>query len=209
MKDRKPFDLDNFTRCYNVFQVVTCIYFVNWAYNRGFTLSSTWQCPEKKTSWEDFVSLVNCNWRFIILRLIELVETVVFVLRKKQNQVSTLHVYHHISTATMLWLFLKYQVNEMGVYTCALNSMIHIGMYSYYFLTSFKALRPHLKIVKPFITIIQLVQLVLIFGHVVVALTKCNETKLYYALIVNMLILIGFFAKFYIDTYMKANKKKA
>lgn len=208
MKDRKPFNLVNFTRCYNAFQVAACIHFVNWAYKRGFSLSATWQCAENRTDKEEQLALFACNWNFIVLRLIELVEMCVFVLRKKQVQVSPLHVYHHISTAALLWIFLKHRVNEMGIYTCALNSMVHIVMYSYYFLTSFKSLRSPLSIVKPLITIIQLVQLVLIFGHTIVAVTACNETKLYYLQIANILVLIGFFASFYVNNFVKKNKKE-
>lgn len=207
MSDRKPFNLDNFVRCYNIFQIIACTYFVNWAYERGFNLSSIWSCvPSDRTDDEELLDLWRCNWKFMTLRLIEFTETVVFVLRKKQNQVSTLHIYHHISTVLILWTFLKFGKNEMGIYSCALNCMVHIVMYSYYLLTSFKSLRSHLKIVKPLITILQLTQLVIIFGNTVVALLpSCNQTKVYYLMIVNMLILICLFTKFYIETYTKSS----
>jgi hypothetical protein len=52
-------------------------------------------------------------WWFLMLRLGELIETVFFVLRKKQSQVSALHIYHHISTATLLWLYFKYNAGEI------------------------------------------------------------------------------------------------
>lgn len=204
MSDRKPFNLDNFVRGYNIFQIIACTYFVNWAYRRGFNLSSIWSCVYDRTDDEELLELWKCNWKFMILRLIEFTETVVFVLRKKQNQVSTLHIYHHISTVFILWIFLKIGRNEMGIYSCTLNCMVHIVMYSYYFLTSFKRLRSHLKIVKPLITILQLTQLVIIFGNTVVALSpSCSRTKIYYLMIINMVILIGLFTKFYIETYTK------
>jgi hypothetical protein len=49
---------------------------------------------------------------FIMLRIIEFIETVMFVLRKKQNQVSPLHVYHHISTVCLLWVFFNYHPSK-------------------------------------------------------------------------------------------------
>lgn len=209
MKNRKPFNLQKFIRCYNIFQIIACTYFVTWSYNRGFRISDAWTCIKNRTEDRELLELYTCNWNFLLLRLIELIETVVFVLRKKQNQVSTLHVYHHISTASILWLFLKYGTNEMGVYACALNCLVHIVMYIYYFLTSFKRFSDRLKIVKPIITIIQLIQLVLIFGNTVVALSpSCDNTKLYYIQIFNMIVLIGFFAKFYSDNFLKTNKNK-
>lgn len=202
MRDRKPIKLNGFLRCYNVFQIIACSYFIAWAYKRGFEIKSTWKCVRDKPGQEDLLDLCETNWKFIMLRLVELVETVVFVLRKKQKQISALHIYHHISTVTLLWTFLKYGMNEMGVYTCAVNSLVHIVMYSYYFLMTFKGLQSYLRKVKHFITIIQLVQLVLIFGNTIVALTpSCSLTKIYYLQVVNMMILIGFFTNFYVENY--------
>lgn len=43
-----------------------------------------------------------------MLKLVELLDTVFFVLRKKQNQVSFLHVYHHTIMAVFTWGYLKY-----------------------------------------------------------------------------------------------------
>lgn len=53
-------------------------------------------------------------WYGIMLRLVEFVETVFFVLRKKQNQVTFLHIYHHISTILIFWVFLKYSGSEFN-----------------------------------------------------------------------------------------------
>lgn len=68
-------------------------------------------------------------WWYFISKLVELFDTVIkngklpimkwivnydyysqvfFVLRKKQNQVSFLHVYHHTITALFSWGYLKY-----------------------------------------------------------------------------------------------------
>lgn len=98
----------------------------------------------------------------------------------------------------------------MGVYICSLNCLVHVVMYSYYFLSSYKALRGVLKIVKPLITIIQLAQLVIILTHSLVAVHPlCNETKVFYTQVVNCTILIGFFAKFFVDSYSKQSNKAA
>lgn len=94
----------------------------------------------------------------------------------------------------------------MGIYICSLNSAVHVIMYSYYYLSSYKSFRNRLKIVKPFITIIQLVQLSFILAHSFVAI-NCNISKLFYAQVANGLILIGFFVKFYIDSYSSKRQK--
>jgi GNS1/SUR4 family len=66
-----------------------------------------------------------------------------------------------------------------------------------------------LTFVKPFITIIQLIQLGLILGHSVAALLPgCQGTKLFYLQVANGAILIGFFLKFYVESYLKRSSKK-
>jgi GNS1/SUR4 family len=115
MKDRKPMNLNFFTRGYNIFQVFACMYFINWAYNRGIDFSSTWKCLENRKDADERFDLDQSSWLFMMLRLIELIETVIFVLRKKQNQVSSLHIYHHLSTVVLLWSFLKYSPSELKI----------------------------------------------------------------------------------------------
>lgn len=54
------------------------------------------------------MKMVNTIWYTLVLKALELSETVVFVLRKKQNQVSVLHLYHHLTTLSIVWLFSKF-----------------------------------------------------------------------------------------------------
>lgn len=46
-------------------------------------------------------------WTYF-LKLAELLETIFFSLRCKTNQITMLHVYHHVSTLTIAWLACKY-----------------------------------------------------------------------------------------------------
>lgn len=112
MKNKKPFRLNKFIRAYNIFQVIACTYFVEWSIERGTTYRSTWKCVENKDDPDLKYDLNLHTWYFMMLRLIELVETIIFVLRKKQNQVSALHIYHHSSTVALLWIFLKNNNSE-------------------------------------------------------------------------------------------------
>ena len=54
------------------------------------------------------VKILRYTYLTFLLKLVELVETVFFVLRKKSNQISKLHVYHHVSTAILGWIMVKY-----------------------------------------------------------------------------------------------------
>lgn len=58
---------------------------------------------------------IHTFWYYaILLRVIEFIETIFFVLRKKHNQVTFLHIYHHISTIVIFWVFLKYSGGEFS-----------------------------------------------------------------------------------------------
>lgn len=59
-------------------------------------------------------------WKFFLVKIIDLMDTVFFVLRKKQNQVSFLHVYHHAGMVAGTWIASKYlaggHVTFLGTY---------------------------------------------------------------------------------------------
>lgn len=93
----------------------------------------------------------------LFVRGIEVVETMCFVLRKKQNQVTFLHIYHHISVFLLLWLTIKISAGDMELFVMVLNLYVHVVMYVYYFLALFKPMQAILRPIKPAITIMQMV----------------------------------------------------
>jgi hypothetical protein len=118
MKNRPPYDLHEVLRLYNVFQVCACTYIVFGAwYFHDYSLLTFSECiqspqPVRADDTHVPASLIQFHidfYLFLLLRLFELIETVFFVLRKKFNQVSALHIYHHISTILITWIFLKYR----------------------------------------------------------------------------------------------------
>lgn len=95
---------------------------------------------------------------YFLLKLLDYVETVIFVLRKKNNQVSGLHIYHHVTTSLITWCNLRYYCIAPMVFICIINSTVHMIMYIYYFLAACgpniqKTITP----MKRYITIIQMV----------------------------------------------------
>lgn len=109
----------------------------------------------------------------------DLVETFVMVLRKKQNQVSFLHVYHHITVVLIAWATVKYYPGGMAIIPTILNNGVHVFMYSYYFLSSYPQMPKYLRPIKPYITIVQMVS---------------NDTKInYYFVILSRFFFVTFF----------------
>lgn len=107
MAKRNPVDLTRIIRAYNIFQVVACSAYVICAYRVGFDFSHLFKCDRFEFLSDRSKELVQIGcWSFMCLRVIELVETFFFILRKKENQASFLHIFHHITSATLAWMFL-------------------------------------------------------------------------------------------------------
>lgn len=113
MEKREPYDVKNVIRVYNLFQLFACTIFVTQTYEIGFDYRFIWKC-EKFHFLSDTqrATVVFGTWFFLLLRIFEFIETIFFILRKKQNQASFLHVYHHISTVLLLWIFMTYDAGK-------------------------------------------------------------------------------------------------
>ena len=93
-----------------------------------------------------------------MLKIVDLIETGVFMLRKKENQITILHLYHHLSTFLIALIFIRYVASGMALFFPPLNCAVHVVMYSYYFLSNIDG--PIKQIVLPlkrYITIVQMV----------------------------------------------------
>ncbi|CAH1709081.1 unnamed protein product [Chironomus riparius] len=211
MQNRKPYNLTCVTRLYNIYQIVACLCATVKAFEYGFSFKHLWKCFDepKYVGYLDENDM-NINfylWWFIVLRLSEFLETIFFILRKKFNQVSILHVYHHISVPFLLWIFMINSGGRMELYLAILNSVVHVVMYGYYFLSSFQKYQKYTIFAKPFITAIQIAQLSVLLIHSVVALLPgCNASWLFIFQVINFLILIFMFLKFYFKSYLKSTK---
>lgn len=212
MMDRKAFKLTNLTRIYNLYQIIACVLFITKALSLGFSFKHGWDCAgatrlTPPLSQIQIDRLELCYW-FIFMRASEFFETIVFVLRKKQNQVSFLHVYHHIAVVSLLWITMKYSGTLGEAFIPAFNSIIHIIMYSYYFLSSFESCRKFTATIKSSLTAIQIVQLLVLVFHCLRALIGCGATKLYYLHISNLAFLVYMFVKFYVQSYQRPKAAK-
>lgn len=133
MADRKPFELTNFVRAYNVYQIISCIYFLSFTNTYGLKLSYGWKCVNMNSYMENYVSIgvpeLELSWWYLLLRLSELSETIVFMLRKKHQQISFLHTYHHFAVATLLWVTLKKGPDMNEAFVPFVNTCVHVLMF--------------------------------------------------------------------------------
>ena len=145
-------------------------------------------------------------WLYYICKLIELLDTVFFVLRKKQRQISFLHVYHHALMPITAWIGVRFfpggQVTLLGF----INSFIHIIMYTYYMLS---AMGPEIHKYlwwKKYLTSLQLIQFSIIFvQNCQLLFIDCNFPKVLAGILTfNASLFIYLFGSFYVKNYLKA-----
>ncbi|XP_066146951.1 very long chain fatty acid elongase AAEL008004-like [Euwallacea fornicatus] len=208
MKNRKPYKLKTIIRIYNIYQIVMCIYILQWTIQAGWIQGLySFSCePMSFSSNPESLSLLKCFHWVYFLKMSELIETIFFNLRKKANQISTLHVYHHSSTFAMSWIACKYVGGAAASVPLMLNSFIHILMYTYYFLSSLgpkwqKKLAPW----KPKLTIAQMIQFTIILIHALLNLQPgCRSPRLFIAAFIpNVILVYKMFYDFYKANYIK------
>jgi elongation of very long chain fatty acids protein 4 len=114
---------------YNVVQIVYCSYMV-------YGLMPSWRNPFGINT--EFTS--EAEW-FVFLhymsKYLDWCDTVFIVLKKKRQQLSLLHVYHH-ATISAVWGYLCYTGNGNGTaaYGAWINSLTHVLMYTHYLWTA-------------------------------------------------------------------------
>lgn len=95
---------------------------------------------------------------FIFSKIPELLDTVFLVLQNKE--VIFLHWFHHVTVLLYCWhAFIS--DTATGLWFCAINYSVHAIMYFYYFLSiTGGPLRSYARPIAPYITTVQLVQMV-------------------------------------------------
>jgi len=142
---------------------------------------------------------------FMFSKIIELLDTVFFVLRKKMNQVTTLHVWHHSFMVISYYWGIKHYPGGHGSFVGFLNSGIHVIMYSYYLLS---ALGPWIQRYlwwKRYLTTLQMVQFTAIFVHSMQLLfVKCNVPPALIAYTMfNTVVFFILFRNFFVQAYYR------
>ncbi|KAJ6644443.1 Elongation of very long chain fatty acids protein 7 [Pseudolycoriella hygida] len=206
MKNRKPYNLKAIIILYNALQV--CYNYFAW----HVAVSSP-------LFWKSFLSF-GCNiteqeyqlcvecfcrvaWHAMMARLLDLLDTVFFILCKKQSKITFLHVQHHFLTVAILWTCTKYYSGEEFSIVLLCNNLVHVVMYFYYFLA---ALGPEYKKYiwwKKHLTLVQIVQFVVIIAYSTASLwLSCGYNQTVILLIIaNVSLNLILFLNFFFNTY--------
>ncbi|KAK8767362.1 hypothetical protein V5799_005855 [Amblyomma americanum] len=211
MKGREPYNLRGAILLYNAFMVISsAVFLVNilrLTYVGG-GYSVFCQGLDFSTS-PKAIELLNVYWWLRLLRIADFLDTIFFILRKKFNQVSTLHVVHHALVVVDCWLWHRIGTDGHVSFIIALNTFVHVVMYSYYFLASIGPKAHKYLWWKRYLTQMQIIQFIVAMVHGLIPLFyDCGYPKLYvyFAMPQGVLFLYLFF-DFYFNVYRRNSRK--
>ncbi|XP_064482572.1 very long chain fatty acid elongase 7-like [Ornithodoros turicata] len=212
MQPRKPYDLKRVILFYNAFQVVANVYFVTTIlYYAFWGLSYSPIC--QGTSYSDdarTMNLLRTLHGYLFVRIIDFLDTIFFVMKKKFSHVSNLHVIHHTIVVFNGWMFLRIGADGQGVLGVAVNSMVHVLMYTYYFLSAFGPAVQKYLWWKKYLTRIQIGQFFWMIFHVCIPIFKeCGMpiVPFVYVALPQVILILALFVNFYVHSYVMRTKK--
>ncbi|CAB3220600.1 unnamed protein product [Arctia plantaginis] len=213
MANRQPYKLKKTIIVYNIIQIFLSGYLTSECLTKLY-LNGQYSLWCQKIVYEDteFERLVVSRvWLYYMIKIVDLLDTVFFVLRKKFNQISFLHVYHHLGMCILGFVGTKYVPGGHGIMLGFINSTVHAVMYTYYLIS---IVRPQWvrQWWKKYITQLQILQfllLILHFGHVLFE-PSCEYPKwISFMFLPHNIFILFLFSDFYIKEYIrKKNKSK-
>ncbi|XP_062556586.1 elongation of very long chain fatty acids protein 4-like [Armigeres subalbatus] len=210
MENRKPYDLKNWIRLYNLVQIAAnSAFFLYEIYLLIKRPNFSYVCqPVDFSRAASGYEELYISYAYFLLKVLDLADTMFFVLRKKTSHVSFLHVYHHAIMVTMTYLGVLF-VPGGHIYLLGLwNTLVHAVMYTYYYLASYGS--PLAARFKKYMTRIQLVQFIHLgihFGRPALTGMDCGFPLLWHWIGFGQAIFIlGMFLDFYIKSYVKKPK---
>ena len=167
MLNRPPFELRQVLVVYNLFQIG----FNGWLfYEIGrfgwFSGNYSLLCQPVDYSYnEPALRILRAGYLFYISKFIDLLDTVFFVLRKKNSQITMLHVIHHGILPITLWPGIRYVCGGHASFFAFLNAFVHVVMYFYYFMAAMGPKYQKYLYWKKYLTTLQMVQFVAATVH--------------------------------------------
>ena len=225
MKSRKEVDVSQLMIAYNFIEVALSAWMAIESFLASNYSITSWSCVEANRlhsstdPQDDFVSrrIKFVAWVFFMSKFVEFSDTVFMVLRKKNSQITKLHLIHHSIVPLSMWFELKFAPLALNLWTIGLNAFVHTLMYSYYCLTIIEtAFKSETKVslgLKPWITRIQITQFILGISQCIylAMLTdaSCVLPKTFFISCANVLLFLFLFVDFYYQAYIKKSEKKA
>jgi len=213
MKDREAFSLKPLIIVYNLGSVVLATYIFYELIATAVLFDHNWVCQPVDYSTEPLpMRMTNVFYFHLLARAFECLETVFFIMRKKNNQITFLHVYHHCTMLINAYLVVRYIAGGNSNLYTAMNAFVHIFMYTYYGLAAMGPQMQKYLSWKRHLTTLQLVQFLAFYLHTLYVLIAHRDCPYPIAYTLHMhtyaIILAILFGNFYYQSYVASAKKK-
>ncbi|KAL1490972.1 hypothetical protein ABEB36_011639 [Hypothenemus hampei] len=209
MKTRPPMELKQLMIVYNIIQIVVNTYLFFYIIKARNVID--WSCASVDYSGSYWgMTFVKMTYLYFLLKIFDLLDTVFFVLRKKDNHVSFLHTYHHFGMVCVSWIGTKFVAGGHSYFLGLANAPVHVILYLYYLLTSYDSKFGKILWLKKFITQAQLIQFAfMIYKYGQLFVNDCDYPKVVsFFLVPQNIFMIVLFGDFYVKTYILAPKRR-
>ncbi|XP_052091634.1 elongation of very long chain fatty acids protein AAEL008004-like [Mytilus californianus] len=212
MEKRKPLELKNVLISYNIALVFLSGYCFTQFFFRAYVFGGIrFGCETVDYSDSpNNLAMVGTGWMFYISKLLEMLDTVFFILKKKFSQVSFLHVLHHFIMPIFVWIGVKFAGGGMTAFFPTINSLVHFFMYTYYGLSAMGPKYQKYLWWKKYMTKFQIIQFVLILLHCSQLLfIDCGYPRyMVWIFVLGAATFLLLFSNFYIQAYLKNTNEK-
>ncbi|XP_052738497.1 elongation of very long chain fatty acids protein 7 [Bicyclus anynana] len=211
MRNKKSYDLKTVIKYYNLFQILACLYlfYQGMDYLLAKEFSILCQAVDDPKSQRAY-NIASAAWYYFIIKVIDLLDTVFFVLRKSDRQITSLHLHHHTLMPIASWIGMTYFPGGQAALMATLNSLVHAVMYTYYYLAGLGDNYKKYLWWKRHVTEMQLIQFVIVGLHALNSLFyECGyPTWIKIGMIMYAGIFINMFGQFYYNCYIVKKHQK-
>ncbi|XP_071809235.1 very long chain fatty acid elongase 4-like [Asterias amurensis] len=209
MANREPFTLKWSMMAYNCVCMAISFHIFKENVICGYQLGYSLTCQPVVFSYNEFEHrIAKSLWWFYFSKLVEMLDTVFFILRKKNSQLTFLHVYHHASMFGLWWIGMKWVAGGQSWFGGTLNSFIHLIMYSYYLLAAMGPRMQKYLWWKRYLTQLQFAQFVIGLIHATQSLYfQCDfPIWMQWACILYGITIFSLFINFYVHAYIRKER---
>ncbi|KAM7534826.1 hypothetical protein Aperf_G00000108674 [Anoplocephala perfoliata] len=215
MAQRKSgFEIRNIMVFYNVSMVALSLWMAyefcaaGWIFG-GYSLGCQ---PVDRSMHPQALKMVRACWAYYISKVIELADTIFFVLWCKFQLITFLHVFHHVVMPLIWWFGVKFEPGGITTFHALLNSFNHIWMYTYYALAAAGPRFYPCLWCKKYMTTAQILQFEIVLLHTsqLFFFKDCDYSMNFGLLIFFCTsIILLLFLHFYYQSYIKPGKLAA
>lgn len=216
MKNRKPLEIKNLIRLYNLAMIFINVYLIKRALTLVDNGRSFFNCNGVEMDFKRVDEIAFITELFLLSRLADFLDTLWFVLRKKQTHISFLHVFHHSYVPTVTYMATRWvPVVPNAMSFPFINSAIHVVMYTYYLLATYPIIRDSGYLWwKKYLTVLQMLQFITVlvynvFGYFYFGrVCGKSQTAALAGSLISAVIFLILFQSFYKQAYTSRQKPK-